>query len=285
MNLLRGIVLLTLVFSHLLTANESKLHQVCSLNLWGWGPDTSSRTKKIKEFLVDQKNLEGSKVLFVQEAIDGVFSSTAAELGKEMGWNSYFVKRKGDAEGIAIIFHPTLKVLSKDFLHLQAKHDDKDYSRIAMSLLIEDPILGKIRYINTHLAHELHMSETRKRQLQEILDWLKTLEAKNTSQHIIFGGDFNTGPTEPYYADEFGLLEESTFAFNHIDHIGADHTWSNLAMGPYLKKELVDHFFVSSNPATTCSPPVPKTSIIGKTIEDGLSDHALLRLNLVFEKE
>lgn len=259
-------------------------HQVASLNIWGWGPDTDIRLKEIKKFLVDEKQLEGAKVLMIQESLQLESGSTASNLANEMSWKSYFVKREADAEGLAFVYSPELSVIEKKYYHIKSKHSQSDYSRIALSIQIEDPVLGKIRYLNTHLAHEPYMGATRKDQIQETLDWLGGLEEEGPSSLIVMGGDFNTGPTNYYYDQEFDLLSNSLFSFQHSPHEGASYSWTNGGVGPALLTELVDHFHVSSRRPGYVLDSL-KTDILTQTIEQSLSDHAFLRLTVNLKKE
>jgi endonuclease/exonuclease/phosphatase family metal-dependent hydrolase len=283
MRVQRGILFAWIFFAQILFSAEIQL-QVASLNIWGWGPKTSKRIDGIKKLLVDEKALESSKVLFIQESLAGFSGSTSGDLASVMGWKNFFVKRKGDSEGLAILYSPDLKVLEENYHHIEAKHNDDDYSRLVVSLLVEDTQWGKVRYVNTHLAHEAFMAETRKAQIKEVLEWLNGLEAKVASDWIILGGDFNTGPTEDYYKNEFDLLSESPFSFEHSKHEGAHYSWTNLESGDDLKTELVDHFHVGVLKESSARP-LHKTKIKTTNIDQGLSDHALLLLTLKLNKD
>jgi endonuclease/exonuclease/phosphatase family metal-dependent hydrolase len=188
--------------------------RVASYNMQGWADTSSGRQEKLASLIKAQKLMNNVSVLMVQESIEDIPRSTTEQLARAMGWKSYSKRRTSDGEGLGFIYPRHTDVVETDVLQLRSRDSSSDYSRMAISMQIINKSVGRIRFINTHLAHLNRMATTRKRQLSEIMTWINSLEAQNPSDLLIFGGDFNTGPKESYYADEFRIITESAFKFS-----------------------------------------------------------------------
>lgn len=248
--------------------------KVATYNMQGWIDTGPLRQKKLNQFFDSQKIMDDVSVIMVQESIENLPLSTTAQLAKEMGWKSYSRKRVSDHEGLGFIYQKDLDVIKIEELQIQAKDSDSDYSRMALSMQFKLKSMGNVRLINTHLAHLERMGPTRKKQLSEIVGWIKTLEDKNPSELIIFGGDFNTGPKETYYQEEFKNLSETTYKFVHAPSTGANFTWVDKASG---KTRFIDHFFISHSKKLEVKDPL--SNILTYTTENDLSDHNIVILN------
>lgn len=272
---MRGLIVLCM----LLAPVSASAKVVASLNLWSWGPKLEQRIEDLAVLIGKKKLLKGADVLLLQEVLQKGDSSTAHPLAKRLGWGVYFQVRAASSEGLAILHAPSVKVLSKDVLQIKAKHDDADYHRMALSLQADEPGVGRVRFVNTHLAHAAHMAGARARQLAEIIDWLGALEARSPSARIILGGDFNTAPAASYYGNEFRALEASKFGFALSPSQGASYSWIDFET---KDRELVDHFFVADmTPARQGHEPMRiRTEIVPLLTEKKLSDHNLALLSI-----
>lgn len=265
-------IFLIILLASLTTSAE--LLKTASLNLEGWADSSNSRALQLNQLFQSQGFLKDVSFLMVQESIEYKGYSTASQLASLMGWKSFTHPRATDFEGLGFIYPAKTQIQSIDVLQIQARESESDYARMALSAQVKHKTLGKIRYVTTHLAHKPDMVLTRKRQIAEILTWLKKLESNNSSQLIILGGDFNTDTKSPTYANEFDLMTHSNFQFRLSPSEGASYSWSE-----GLEKALIDYFFVAS-PTIGTKKQISKTTIYPQTIEQGISDHALLVLTL-----
>ncbi|HVJ65709.1 MAG TPA: hypothetical protein VM901_10675 [Bdellovibrionota bacterium] len=251
--------------------------QVGSLNLQGWAPGAAWRMEQLVGFLKKESILPELSVLMVQESIATTEStSTASDLAKRLGWQHYFRPRLTDREGLAFLYPPLSRVRSTDVYHIQARANADDYARLALSIQIEQPGIGLVRILNTHLAHEPYMSATRKAQISEILEWIHKLEVQHNSDMLILGGDFNTGPGEYYYDGDFDSIYRSPLRLGLVPAIGATYTWVD---SDYGFREHIDHFFLASL-APRLKVKASQVRIYPQPTEQKLSDHNFLRLSL-----
>jgi endonuclease/exonuclease/phosphatase family metal-dependent hydrolase len=249
--------------------------KIATYNMQGWVGSANSRFERLSELFKSQDLMQNVSVLMVQESMEEIPRSSAAQLADAMGWKSFSERRTSDNEGLGFIYSPKTQIKGIEVYQVIAKHSVSDYSRMALSMQINDASFGVVRLINTHLAHASNMGNTRKLQLKEIIDWVSVLENKNPSDLLIFGGDFNTDPAVPYYADEFSVLTKSKFAFKHIKSTGSSYTWidkSNRQQG------LIDHFFVSQENKNIRSEKI-RGRIYKQTTDQNYSDHNLVMLN------
>ncbi len=268
------VTFLFLIFAQQGFASETVL-QAATFNLWSWGPQIEERIDNLSKLFTENKLIEDSSVVFLQEVLKSDKSNYAQELADKMNWKSYFQVRVGDSEGLAFVYKPEVQVLSQEALQLKTAYSSTDYRRVALSMQVDDSHFGTIRYVNLHLAHEPYMTQTRKAQLEEVLEWVKQLEEKSASSKIIMGGDFNTGLQETYYQGEFDPLENSSFRLKNCLSLGAPFTWIDFENG---KTENVDYFFVSKKDELTKGDPSVK--VVSQVTTQKLSDHNLLLLSL-----
>lgn len=261
----------------IINSTEATEIKAASFNLQGWLDNSPARYKKINEFFKNKSVMLNVAVLMVQESIGHKPKSTAAQLAAEMGWENSTIERTSDNEGLGFIYPKNTKVVSIKFLKIKTKHSKKDYERMALSMQIKHESLRKIRFINTHLAHEPHMGKTRIKQMKEILDWVESLEKKNPSAIIILGGDFNSDPTKSDYDGEFIVLAKSKFKFDLVKSSGANYTWLNK---DDKTTEMLDHFFISH--PKTLKVLNAETKIYTEPTTGNLSDHNLISLDIRF---
>ncbi len=255
---------------------------VASFNIYAWGPNLYERMSGMLQWFDETQVLSGVSALFVQESLAGPCGDSSAEdLAMRLGWDYYFEARPNEIEGLAFVYPPQVEVLDKSIYVIQAKYNESDYTRIALSMQIEDPLRGKVRLVNVHLAHEHFMAQTRKDQIAEILSWIEVKEQKAPSSLIVMGGDFNTDPDKDFYADEFALLENSTFHFTRSPSNGATFTWQEISSG---LREHLDHFFVSKPLNVSGGPRLDSSSLMTQIYsyptEQHLSDHNFLRATM-----
>ena len=268
------VAFLFLFFAQQSFAAETVL-QAATFNLWSWGPQIEERIDNLAKLFAENKLIEDSSVIFLQEVLKSENSNYAQELADKMNWKSYFQVRVGDSEGLAFVYKPEVQVMSQEALQLKTAYSSTDYRRVALSMQVKDAHFGAIRYVNLHLAHEPYMTQTRKAQLEEVLEWVKKLEEKSASSKIIVGGDFNTGLQENYYQGEFDALRDSSFGLKNCLSRGAPFTWIDFENG---NTENVDHFFVSKKERQEKGDPSVK--ILSQVTAQKLSDHNLLLLSL-----
>jgi len=258
------------------TSSAAKL-QVGSINLQGWAPGAPARMERLEGFLKQERILPGLSVLMVQESIaHSESASTSGDLAQRLGWQSYFRTRLSDREGLAFLYPPLSRIISTDVYHIQARANADDYARLALSLQLEQPGIGLVRIINTHLAHEPYMSATRKAQIAEILEWIHKLEVQRSSDLLVLGGDFNTGPGEYYYDGDFDGIYRSPLRLGLVPAVGATYTWVD---SEYGFREHIDHFFLASL-APRLQVKAAQVRIYAQTTEQKLSDHNFLRLSV-----
>ena len=254
--------------------------KAATYNLQGWGPNSETRQRLFARHVKQHQLLKDASMLMVQESIHGDSYSTASQLANALGWKSYSQRRRSDREGLGFVYPPSTQVLTFKSLHLMSKDSIRDYDRMAMSVQIKHPVIGPLRFINTHLAHAPYMNSARERQLVEIIDWVRRLEKSAPSNQLIFGGDFNTGPDETYYRGEVGVLKRSAFNFDLIESFGAPFTWIDRSAN---LRELIDHFFVPST-RFSWSVQKAKTEVLSFPTDQKLSDHNLAILTASFSK-
>lgn len=254
---------------------------VASYNMQGWVDTSPIRQKAFNKIIRSQNLLKNVSVLMVQESIENIKLSTAQQLAKELGWERFSEKRVSDGEGLGFIYPRNTYVTEKNVLQLKTKDSVSDFSRMAMTLQIDVKNIGRVRLVNTHLAHLTRMSVTRRKQLNEIVNWVESLEKRNPSELVIFGGDFNTGPNESYYAGEFQALSRSSFKFKLAPTSGENFTWIDQKTG---RKKLIDLFFVSlpENPLQITS---SNARILAHPTVHKLSDHNLVILDLNIQRK
>jgi endonuclease/exonuclease/phosphatase family metal-dependent hydrolase len=272
-------IILFILLSFLIANSTQAIElRVASYNLQGWQDNSPERYKKINDFFKTKSVMINVSVLMVQESIGHKPKSTAAQLAAVMGWKSFTSERASDNEGLGFIYPKETKVEGIEVLKIKAKHSKTDYDRMALTMQIKHESLGKVRFINTHLAHQTHMGETRKKQIKEILAWVMSLEKKNPSTVIVFGGDFNADPAKSDYSGEFKTLTNSSFKFDYVESVGANFTWINKTDN---SKRMLDHFFISSPRAPNVIH--AQTQIYTEPTINNLSDHNLIRMNIQFE--
>ncbi len=256
-----------------------------SSNLCSWGENTSQRISKIgdkiqNEFL-SQTYAQSPRIVLLQEVIQKNGISTADDLAKKLNMK-YLYKKAHQNEGIGILFNQELFISNENSLDIKSKAHEGDYSRAAQAIQFYLPDeTGKsktLRIINTHLAHEPTYENTRKKQISEIINWLHKLEEESQSDIIILGGDFNTGLTENYYADEFDVLFNSKFFFELPLLASQQATWFDEVNS---KAEKVDYFF---NSGLNSKNILSKEHVLDLHSEK-LSDHDALALSISPIKE
>jgi endonuclease/exonuclease/phosphatase family metal-dependent hydrolase len=262
-----------MIFSGL-KANATSL-RVATYNMQGWIDTTPIRSEKLSKFLNDEKLLDNLAVIMVQESIENLPQSTSQQLANALGWQNFSRKRTSDNEGLGFVYPKSLNIKEIEVLQIKARESAQDYSRMALTMQIEFNS-QRIRFINTHLAHLDGMKETRKRQLAEIITWINKLELVNPSTLLILGGDFNTGPQESYYGDEFRKITESAFNFQHVPGRGSNYTYLDKKTG---EQRFIDHFFVSEPRAPWHLGSI-ESKINTHTTEHNLSDHNMVFLDL-----
>jgi endonuclease/exonuclease/phosphatase family metal-dependent hydrolase len=213
--------------------------------------------------------------MITQESMDQAPLSTTDQLANELGWKSFSERRVSDNEGLGILYPRRADVEEILTLQLKAKASPKDFSRMALMGRLNHPKIGKIRIVNVHLAHQMDGGLIRKKQLREVIAWIKDLEKSDPSDLIIMGGDFNTGKTDRSYSGEFDLLTKSTFRFKEVKPTGATYSYKDMKTG---HRRLIDHFFIAQlNGASIKS---METRIYREITDLKLSDHNLLILKI-----
>jgi endonuclease/exonuclease/phosphatase family metal-dependent hydrolase len=255
---------------------EATTLRVASYNMQGWVDTSSGRQDKLASLIRAQNLMNNVSVLMVQESIEDIPRSTTEQLARAMRWKSFSKRRTSDGEGLGFIYPRNTDVVETDVLQLRSRESSSDYSRMAISMQIINKHVGRIRFINTHLAHLSRMAATRKHQLSEILSWVQSLEEQNPSELLIFGGDFNTGPQESYYAGEFKLLTDSSFKFSLAQNYGANFTWIDKKT---RNKKMIDYFFVS-RPRKPLLIEKAQSVILTHTTDYDLSDHNIVVLDV-----
>jgi endonuclease/exonuclease/phosphatase family metal-dependent hydrolase len=254
---------------------ETVALKIGSLNLQGW-IDTSTRRAIIMKDLFKNKGLMNDvSLLITQESIEQTPLSTTDQLAKQLGWKSFSERRVSDNEGLGILYPKKADIEEILTLQLKAKTSRNDFSRMALMARLNHPIIGKIRVVNVHLAHQIEGGAIRRKQLREVIMWIQELEKSDPSDLLVLGGDFNTGRGDRAYSGEFDLLANSYFRFKEVRSTGASYTYKDMKTS---NRRLIDHFFISQK--TKLSIKSIESKIFREITDLKLSDHNLLILKI-----
>jgi endonuclease/exonuclease/phosphatase family metal-dependent hydrolase len=274
------IYLFLLLLSAKVFASEYNL-KIATFNMQGWIDTSSRRSIELKKLFDATGMMNGVALMITQESIEQEPLSTTKQLASELGWRSFSKRRVSDNEGLGVLYPHQSNISDLRTLQIKSKHSPTDYSRMALSGVLEIRNVGKLRFMNIHLAHGAVMGSTRKKQLREALIWLEQLERNDPSDLIIFGGDFNTNAKELRYAGEFSILTKSRFKFTMVKPSKATYTYFNEKNG---QKRLIDHFFISSS-ASELKVKNSSSKIFIEPTSLGLSDHNIVVLELKLLKD